>query len=385
MNILHITPYVPSKRASHAGGVCMGKQAEWLIEHHDYHLLTFVNSKQERELLTEYGDRASGVSSNTILMGLRSILHPRVPFLFSVRTSPIFTLKLVHLIKKFKIDAIHAEYTAMGQYQWIKKLFPHLQFNLTEHDVTQQSFSRQKEGAKGLRKFFLKGQYRKVVRCERKYVAASNTVFSFSQKDCALIDSLYRPRHAAIWLAPYYGVEVEHADKSPKQPIVCFVGQMGREENNEAALRLIDIFDSFHLGELASLKIIGAHPSQELLSRQSDSIVVTGFVDDINSCISECKVAAFPLVSGAGVKLKVLLAASLGLPVITTDIGAEGIDEAGESLLLAETNEDFAVAIRALLENEEYYHQKARAIYSLVERDFSWNHSEETLSKIYPS
>ena len=56
MNILHISPYVPSVHASHAGGVCMGKELEALRKKHNVYVLSFINDeKEEKELLRILG------------------------------------------------------------------------------------------------------------------------------------------------------------------------------------------------------------------------------------------------------------------------------------------------------------------------------------------
>lgn len=50
MKILHLSPYVPDVRASHAGGVLMGKEVETLKQLHPVHVLTFCNNQREEEL-----------------------------------------------------------------------------------------------------------------------------------------------------------------------------------------------------------------------------------------------------------------------------------------------------------------------------------------------
>ena len=50
MNILHISPYVPSIHASHAGGVCMGKEVETLKEKHNVFVLSFINDEKEQKI-----------------------------------------------------------------------------------------------------------------------------------------------------------------------------------------------------------------------------------------------------------------------------------------------------------------------------------------------
>lgn len=56
MNILHISPYFPSTKANHAGGVCMGKEIETLQKWHQVYVLTFEASEFDAGLKKEYAE-----------------------------------------------------------------------------------------------------------------------------------------------------------------------------------------------------------------------------------------------------------------------------------------------------------------------------------------
>lgn len=386
MNILHITPYVPSKKTSHAGGVCMGKESEWLRSNHEYHLLTFVNDRTEEGLLKEFDHgTVDTVRSNVITKAICALIHPTLPPLFAIRASISFSLKLIGLMKKYNIDAIHAEYTSMGQYAWIKRLFPNTVFNLVEHDVTYQSFERKLEKTSGAQRIFTKHALNQVARKESRWCRQADSVIALSDKDKRLLENTYELAAPVYVLNPYYGIEGEDA-KTPKRsrPTICFIGQMSRSENNEAALRLINIYLKNDLASLCDLRIIGANPSEEIIRLCNDHISASGFVEDINKDISSCSIAVFPLLAGAGIKLKVLLAASLSLPVITTQIGAEGIDSDGKAISLANTDEEFAEEIRRLLLDSKYRQEIIRAQSELIQDKFSWEKSAVLLSTLYP-
>ena len=70
--------------------------------------------------------------------------------------------------EKYKIHAIHAEYASMGQYLWIRRLFPDLKFNITEHDMTAQPMNGKWETVMGLKKAYLGFQLGRGVGKRRK-------------------------------------------------------------------------------------------------------------------------------------------------------------------------------------------------------------------------
>lgn len=384
MNILHISPFVPSVHAYHAGGVFMGKTVDELSKHHNLYILSFINDDKEQKLVDNYQYKnAKFIKMNLIQKAFNALTCLYRPNMFGIRSSIRFTYHLIKIIKRHKIDAIQAEYTAMGQFVWIKKLFPNIKFNLVEHDVAIQSYQRKtKKGIVGL---YNKFQENRVLKCERKYCQKADIVFALNQKDVRLLKENYNVKNIET-LMPYYGIDLEDVviDMDQKIPnSICFVGQMGRPENDIAGRRLINIFNQLENKEKYKLYIIGANPTPELQKMVTDNIIVTGFVDVIEDEIKKCQVAVFPLDYGAGIKLKVLLSFGLGLPVITTDVGAEGIDEDGDVLLLCNNDQQIKEEMEKLLSDPEYLERKSHESLSYVKEHFSWSESQNVYAKIY--
>lgn len=381
MNILHLSPFVPDVRANHAGGVCMGKEVEALKHDHHVTVLTFLNNEYEEKLLKDHSDYRYVKTSKMTFIG-NILLHPFMPNYFAIRSSRKYREFVKKVIEENHIDAVHAEYTSMGQFFWIKEKYPNIKFNIVEHDVTIQSFQRQIAEAKGIKKLYLEIEAKKIKKCERKYLNRADTIFTFNEKDKTLLKNIYNIDNVAV-INPYYGVDFENIKTVKKIPgSICFVGQMGRDENHIAAMRLIRIFKLINSPKY-HLTIIGTNPKEELLKMESENIHITGFVDDINEEIQKNEIAVFPLTYGAGIKLKVLLAFGLGLPVVTSAVGAEGIDPSGKVLCLAEKDDEFAEKISGLLSNPELLREKSKESLEYVRRNFGWERSTEVFRKVY--
>lgn len=386
MNILHISPYVPSLHTNHAGGVCMGKQVEALRKKHNVFVLSFITMPLEEKLVKEEYDTNNSYfirisNKDRIIQGL---LHLNKPLMFSARSSKEFKHKFLEIIEEKQIDAIHCEYTAMAQYIWIKEKYPNIMFNIVEHDVTRQSFYRKANDSTGLKKLFWKWQLNLATKWEKEYCTKANHVIAVNSKDERLLHEYYGLNNVEL-MNPYYGVDFDEISNKQVDKIkksICFIGQMGREENHLAAMRLIQIVQSLNRDDI-KLTIIGAHPNEELLKQECDNIHITGFVDSIEDEILKNEIAVFPLTLGAGIKLKVLLACGLGLPVITTDIGAEGIDEDGSTLILAQTNEQIKNEILNLIDNPEKIKLKSNESKEFVQKYFSWNKTVELFDRLY--
>ena len=99
---------------------------------------------------------------------------------------------------------------------------------------------------------------------------------------------------------------------------------MSRPENYNSAIWFIQNVLPL-LPSYFKFIVIGNAPAKELLNFKNDRIEITGFVNDITSYFESALCIAAPIVMGAGIKIKILEAMSAGLPVITNDIGIEGI------------------------------------------------------------
>lgn len=390
MNILHLSPYFPSLEANHAGGVCMGKQIESLSKWNHVYVLTFVASEYDHKLKEKFGSSGTcqSVKIGRITRLFHMLMEPWMPNYFAARSSLRFSIRLIYMVKKYKIDAIHAEYASMGQYYWIKHFFPDLKFNMTEHDMTAQSYMRKIEKSCGIQKIYMKNQLKKILKKEGKYCIQADHLFTFNQKDKRLIEKYYG-RSSCEVLNPYYGLEEEtiyqSVDDHQKEPFsICFLGQMGRDENYLAAIRLIEIARKVkkQIPEL-QVYIVGNQPPQQLKQKENDFIHVTGFVEDVDSYLRRSTIAVFPLTLGAGIKLKVLRSLALGLPVITGRVGAEGIDEEGDVIVMAETDEEYEQKIIHLLRREDFRKEISEKGRLFIQKRFSWEISERILSDTY--
>ena len=400
MNILHISPYFPSTKANHAGGVCMGKEIETLQKWHQVYVLTFEASEFDAGLKKEYAgdDHYHSVKINKFTRMIHVALEPWMPNYFAARSSFRFAWKLIGLVKKYKIDAIHAEYASMGQYLWIRRLFPDLKFNITEHDMTAQSYERKVGDSHGLKKAYLGFQLDRVLKKEGKYCRKADRVFTFNQKDKRLIEEKYHVQNCQV-LNPYYGIEddvirndvaenevTKTADPATgTQPYtLCFLGQMGRDENYQAAMRLITIAERVkkQIPQL-QIYIVGNRPPEKLKQKENQWIHVTGFVEDVDIYLKTAALAVFPLTLGAGIKLKVLRSLALGTAVITGNVGAEGIDEDYQVIIPAETDEEYEKQIVEYLNDPEKRSLRAIESRNYIKEYFSWKTSERILAQVY--
>jgi GT2 family glycosyltransferase len=166
---------------------------------------------------------------------------------------------------------------------------------------------------------------------------------------------------------------------------LVFVGGFGHPPNVDAVHWLIEeIFPRIHR-ERADivLHLIGDMPPAARESLARPGVQIHGRVDDLTPWMQGCRVALAPLRYGAGVKGKVNMAMSHGLPVVATPMAAEGmylVD--GENVLLATDAEAFASAVLRLHEDEALWLRVSDASLENVQQYFSFDTARRTLQRL---
>jgi glycosyltransferase involved in cell wall biosynthesis len=127
-------------------------------------------------------------------------------------------------------------------------------------------------------------------------------------------------------------------------------------------------------------KIIGGRPTRSILDLAGPRIEVTGFVDDLRPHLSEACVVVVPLRLGGGTRLKIVEAMAMGNAIVSTSIGAEGIDaEPGRELVIEDRPEAFADAVNALLSDPGRATAIGEAARRLAVERYSWSKAARTL------
>ena len=138
----------------------------------------------------------------------------------------------------------------------------------------------------------------------------------------------------------------------------------------------------------AKLWVVGRRPSSRLerLAKNISGVRLTGTVADIRPYMAKASVYVVPLLVGGGTRLKIFEAMAMGKAIVSTSIGAEGLPVApGENILLADTAEDFARQVVALLRSQARREDLGRLARQLVERNYSWNSVGSDLSETLTS
>jgi len=136
----------------------------------------------------------------------------------------------------------------------------------------------------------------------------------------------------------------------------------------------------------ARLLLAGATPDKRVLALQSDSVTVTGWMDDIRDGYARAKIFIAPMQIGTGLQNKLLEAMAMKVPSITSKLANNALcAKDGKEILVGSTPEDYAVLIIKLLDNPEFANKIAEAGYQFVIDNYNWESATAVLEEVMKS
>ena len=249
---------------------------------------------------------------------------------------------------------IHFEFTHAAVYfPFIEKKLNNSGINTSVscHDILFQSVLRKQ--MKSIWKYLaLSFEAFQTFEFEKNLFYKIDKIMVHSLKDKELLVSLYAiPGKKVEIIHPplsEFIYEAKSLRKKTKQEpgSLLFWGAMNRKENEEAIIEFVKLYKEFLIRNNLKLYVVGSSPSKRVKKLSSRNIIITGYVENPTEYFARCQLGIVPLLSGAGIKVKTLEMLECGMPVISTPVGAEGIEN--DNLYVCDIK-DFPFYIKKLL------------------------------------
>lgn len=173
----------------------------------------------------------------------------------------------------------------------------------------------------------------------------------------------------------------------PSRSDLLFVAGFGHPPNEDAAVWLVKSILPLVRQSYPSVRLylVGSNPTEQVRALESDHVIVTGYVEDkvLHDFYAHCRVAVVPLRFGAGIKSKVVEALQRGVPLVTTSIGAQGLDGVGEVAYVTENESSLAQRIIELLHDDQAWQRLSAASARYAEARFSRAAMRHSLGDIF--
>ena len=380
-----------------------------LAEKHDITLLSFVRSDEEVEYAAHLADFCDRVETCPLR---RSTLHDMKCLLESWLTGQSFIIardrsfefqaRVDELLSTTLFDVIHVVRPNMFQYVPDgHSTYTVLDTENVEALIVRRIFGSNPLSAAGLLSLL---EWRKLQRYERTACAKADLVLTVTDEDKAGLREVEQdsPDRTPMETIPI-GVDTDYFGYSwqPQvEPRTVFVGTMYWPPNVDSVVHFCrDILPlaRFDIPEL-EFDIVGLRPAKAVLKlgKTHSGVRVTGSVDDVRPYMAQSRVLVVPLRSGSGMRVKILNAMAVGVPVVTTSIGCEGIDglvpvqepitdqrNDKANIWIADSPKDFSRAVVTLTRDDSLARTVSRNGRELVETTYDWSIISSRIIEVY--
>ncbi len=390
MKILFVTPSLCYPNVPYAGELTIFKLMKQLsLRGHELYLITGLRPG-ERGHLGEVKSFCTVLNAIDVPWTRGAIVKAVIGWILrGFRNGLTFrkqaAVSVDSLTKKIVFDVIEVVHTALGDYIVKPDNVPMI---ITAIDVLIKPALREYRSARGIARFIKRMRYIRLIRKEIALYQKFDLVYTLSDFDRRFLLSYKNDLNVAR-RSPYVKIADFKADETLRESnTILFVGAMDRPVNIQAAQYFTTRVLPLIKRELPDVKlyIVGNKPPDEIksLGESDQSVVVTGFVEDVKPYFLKATVFVAPLFIGGGIITKILDAMAAGLPVITSSIGNEGIDALPDKdLLIANTPEEFAKMVFLLMKDHKLWSTYSENGKAFVQKHFDWNATVEQTENDY--
>lgn len=370
MKILFITNLIPYP-LDNGGKIKTYNILEILSEENEIDLFAFYENEKERESIDFLKRKFRNVVGvEKILTTKKNIFYMLTIAIKSIFSKYPFVIlkyidkKMRNLLEEYILDnnydLIYIDHLQLGVYYDVLKK-TNKKIYLDEHNCEYQILKRKfHDESSILKKIFFGLEYKKLKKFEETIINKVDKVIVLSDEDKKLLMSnKNEDKFINIPIPIKTNYKKIIGSKIQDEINLIFLGTLTWYPNAQGIEWFVDnVIPILERNEIKyKLHIVGKDPSISLIEKckENDNVIITGYVDSIDEYIDKCDIMIVPIFIGSGMRVKILEGLGKRIPIISTSIGAEGIEiKNNKNILLANDENEFVEAI-INLKNKELY------------------------------
>lgn len=386
MKILFVSPSVPNR----LNRIRAYQLIKYLSVKNQIYLLSLVPPNQEEAEIEDIGRFCVGVStvkqtwlSSLLHCGL-SVFSP-TPLEVAFCTNSAMKKMAKRIIEKFSPEVIYVKRLRSAPCVWDAQDIPIV---LDTTDAMSLYYRRAIKTVPFHKKPLFFEEWLKYLIYEKRAFKKFKTWLVSSPIDHKYLES-FTPEDVSTYVIPN-GVDLDYygnVDVEMEENTIIFSGLMNKHVNISAVLYFVEKILPRIKRKIPKVKLYIVGPKVgKIIKRLHDeeSIIVTGYVEDLRVYIQRAKVVICPILTGAGTRNKILQAWALNRPVVSTDLGASGLEYAnGQDILVANDPETFGNSVVRLLKDKNLWDQIARGGRDTVEKKYDMSKITADLEDIF--
>lgn len=358
----------------HSGGDIRSYNiARQLARQHELVFLSYYDGPRDLEYERQLAEHLPGAvciatgkaESSTLARGVDYIgrLSSPLPYAVGRFASKVVQAEIQRLFDERRFDVAICDFLDAAVNFPAHLATPSILF---QHNVETEIWRRHAAtAANPLKKRMYAVEFRKMLRYEQQMVRKFDHVIAVSEHDRGLMETWVEG--SRITVVPT-GVDLEqykpNLEGQANSSLVVFVGAMDWEPNVDAMEYFCREVWPAVLNKVpaAKMRIVGRNPGDRVRALAGPSIEITGRVLSVVDHLHQAAAVVVPLRIGGGTRLKIYEAMAAGKAVVSTSIGAEGLDvRHGKDIVLADSAESFSSAVAGLLQDQGLREKYGRA------------------------
>lgn len=316
-----------------------------------------------------------------------NLLFSDMPYNAQRFISDEYTTELVKLLNEKKFDVIQLEGLYLCPYIPVIRQYSEARIAYRAHNIEYEIWERTAKLSEGFRSKYLRNLSTRIKKFEESYLNTYDLLIPITDRDGMILDELgnTKPRHTS-----QTGIDFASLVPTAKKlefPSLFHIGALDWAPNQEGLIwffnRCWPIIHERHPEMKFYLAGRNAPDWFERLVRK-DGVVYLGEINDAYDFINSKAIMIVPLFSGSGMRIKIIEGMALGKPIVTTDIGTEGIPtENGKNILIANDVDQFVDAIEQLINDRELANRIGKSAIGFIQEKFDNLSQAEALVEFY--
>jgi glycosyltransferase involved in cell wall biosynthesis len=302
-----------------------------------------------------------------------NMLFSRLPYNAERFITKEFSNRLKHLLSEVEYDVIQLEGLYLAPYVPLIREHSDALLSMRAHNIEHEIWDRTVQQRSGPAKLYTKLIARRVKRMELKQMNAYDAMVPITGRDDKILKSLgcSLPSHVSPT-----GVDMERFiayNRKPEFPSIFHIGALDWSPNQEGIDWFLKQCWPVMHARYPQLKfyIAGRNAPAHIQNISLPNVVFLGEVDDAYSFMQAKAIMIVPLLSGSGMRIKIIEGMALSKTIVSTSIGAEGINvRPGHDIIIADTPEKFTEGIESLLNNFDKFEAIGRNARNFVESNY---------------
>lgn len=296
-----------------------------------------------------------------------------------------FARRLAQVLDEEQFDVVHVESVFMTPYLPVVREHSQAKVILRAHNVEHMIWRRVAQSERNpLKRWYLKHLSLTLSAYEREHLNDYDGVVSITANDAQLMREM-GCRKPMVSIP--FGVSPETEMQVEEEPNSLFhIGSMDWMPNLEGVRWFLDqVWPSVHkrMPQL-TLYLAGRKMPNDLMRLEMEGVRVLGEVPDAMYFIASKQINVVPLLSGSGIRVKIIEAMSAGKVVVTTSIGAAGIGcTDGKDVLIADTPQQFVEQLERCVTNPEFCRQLGANALRLIAQQYGVEQLTQQLLTFY--